>query len=195
MQTRVLLPPSVDEGLPEKHLARFVVEVIDGFDLRAMAALIAAQRRTVPECCWASWCTAWQRAYSRAGSWSGATRWYSVSSPPTIIPTTTQSRRSGGGFSKRSKGLLVQVLRAMCVLKTGTIGLDGTKIHANASRHNALSHEHAGKIEAQLQAEVADLMARRGGGRGGPSGRDVDSTFHTNWHGARSVCATPSITN
>ena len=28
-----LLPPSVDEWLPEKHLARFVVEVIDGLDL------------------------------------------------------------------------------------------------------------------------------------------------------------------
>ena len=42
----------------------------------------------------------------------------------------------------------------------GTIGLDGTKIHANASRHSALSYEHAGKIEAQLQAEVADLMAK-----------------------------------
>ena len=32
--------------------------------------------------------------------------------------------------------------------------------HANASRHSALSYEHAGKIEAQLQAEVADLMAK-----------------------------------
>ena len=48
----------------------------------------------------------------------------------------------------------------MGVLKLGTIGLDGTKIHANASRHSALSYEHAGKIEAQLQAEVADLMAK-----------------------------------
>jgi len=46
------------------------------------------------------------------------------------------------------------------VLKMGTIGLDGTKIHANASRHSALSYEHAGKIEAQLTAEVADLMAK-----------------------------------
>lgn len=34
-QTGFLLPPSVDEWLPEKHLARFVVEVIDGMDLRA----------------------------------------------------------------------------------------------------------------------------------------------------------------
>jgi hypothetical protein len=42
----------------------------------------------------------------------------------------------------------------------GTIGLDGTKIHANASRHSALSYEHAGKIEAQLKAEVIDLMAK-----------------------------------
>ena len=33
-QTGFLLPPSVDEWLPEKHLARFVVEVIDGLDLR-----------------------------------------------------------------------------------------------------------------------------------------------------------------
>jgi hypothetical protein len=35
-QTGFLLPPSVDEWLPEKHLARFVVEVIDGLDLRGM---------------------------------------------------------------------------------------------------------------------------------------------------------------
>ena len=32
-----LLPPSVDEWLPEQHLARFVVEVIEGLDLRAMS--------------------------------------------------------------------------------------------------------------------------------------------------------------
>ena len=42
----------------------------------------------------------------------------------------------------------------------GTVALDGTKIHANASRHSALSYEHAGKVEAQLKAEVADLMAK-----------------------------------
>src|ERR1700687_2614909 len=35
--TGFLLPPSVDEWLPEKHLARFVVEVIDGLDLSAMS--------------------------------------------------------------------------------------------------------------------------------------------------------------
>ena len=31
--TGFLMPPSVDEWLPLRHLARFVVEVIDGLDL------------------------------------------------------------------------------------------------------------------------------------------------------------------
>ena len=55
---------------------------------------------------------------------------------------------------------VLQLAREMGVLKMGTIGLDGTKIHANASRHSALSYEYAGRIEARLKAEVADLMAR-----------------------------------
>ncbi len=66
-------------------------------------------------------------------------------------------------FLKQIGTLFVQVLgvaREMGVLKLGTVALDGTKSHANASRHSALSYEHAGKIEAQLQAEVADLMAK-----------------------------------
>jgi hypothetical protein len=48
----------------------------------------------------------------------------------------------------------------MGMLRMGTVALDGTKIHANASRHSALSYEHAGKIAEQLKAEVAELLAR-----------------------------------
>ena len=36
-QTGFLMPPSIDEWLPERHLARFIVEVVEGLDLRAMA--------------------------------------------------------------------------------------------------------------------------------------------------------------
>lgn len=45
------------------------------------------------------------------------------------------------------------------MLQLGTVALDGTKIHANASRHSALSYAHASQIEAQLRAEVAELLA------------------------------------
>ena len=52
------------------------------------------------------------------------------------------------------------IARQMKLLKLGTIALDGTKIHANASRHSALSYGHAQRIEAQLEAEVKQLLAR-----------------------------------
>jgi transposase len=51
-------------------------------------------------------------------------------------------------FLNQIEKLFVQVLmlaREMGVLKMGTVALDGTKIHASASRHSALSYEHAGK--------------------------------------------------
>ena len=91
------------------------------------------------------------------------TRWRSASLPATSILTTTRSPASARRFLKQIEGLFVEVLklaREMGVLKLGTVALDGTKIHANASRHSALSYEHAGKIEAQLKAEVADLLAK-----------------------------------
>ena len=104
-ETGFLLPPSVDEWLPEKHLARFVVEVVEGLDLRRderQLIAVRGRRRIIRECCWAFWFTAMRRGCFRAASWSGrlTTRWRSGSSRPTIIPTTTRSRRSGGAFSK-----------------------------------------------------------------------------------------------
>ena len=59
--------------------------------------------------------------------------------------------------------LFVEVLsiaKQMTLLKLGTVALDATKLHADASRHRALSYAHAQKIEAQLQAEVNELLAR-----------------------------------
>jgi len=38
----------------------------------------------------------------------------------------------------------------------GRVSLEGTKIHANASRHSALSYAHAEHLEAKLKAEVAE---------------------------------------
>src|SRR5208283_4251794 len=102
-----------------------------------------------------------RRGCFRAGSWSErrTIRWRFASSRRMTIPTTTRSRR----FLKEIEALFVKVLllaREMGVLNLGTVALDGTKIHANASRHSALSYEHAGKIEAQLKAEVAELLAK-----------------------------------
>ncbi|MFL5284610.1 MAG: IS1182 family transposase [Rhodopila sp.] len=165
--TGFLMPPSVDEWLPEKHLARFVVEVIASLDLRAMLG---------------SYCGSGEASYhptvllgilvygyatgvfssrklERAPYDSVAFRFAAANQHPDHDTIAVFRRR----FLKQIEALFVEILqlaREMGVLKLGTIALDGTKIHANASRHSALSYEHAGKIEAQLRAEVAELMAK-----------------------------------
>ncbi|HXW22968.1 MAG TPA: transposase, partial [Rhodomicrobium sp.] len=66
-------------------------------------------------------------------------------------------------FLKEIETLFVKILllaREMGLMKLGMVALDGTKIHANASKRSALSYEHAGKIEAQSKAEVAELLAK-----------------------------------
>src|SRR6476469_10005012 len=99
-------------------------------------------------------------ACSRAASWSGRamTRSRSASSRRTSIRITTRSPRSGAGFSRRSRGCSSRCWRWRARWACSRWARDGTKIHANASRHSALSYEHAGKIEAQLK--VAELLAK-----------------------------------
>ena len=166
-QTGFLLPPSVDEWLPEKHLARFIVEVIDGLDLRAMSGSYRGSGSASYHPCMLLGILVYgyatgvfsSRKLERATYDSVAFRFIAANDHPDHDTIATFRRR----FLKEIEALFVEVLqvaREMGVLKMGTIGLDGTKIHANASRHSALSYEHACKIEAQLKAEVADLMAK-----------------------------------
>jgi hypothetical protein len=66
-------------------------------------------------------------------------------------------------FLPELEKLFVQVLEIawrMGVLKLGSVSLDGTKIKANASKHKALSYDHACKLEEQLKAEVTELLAQ-----------------------------------
>ncbi len=166
-ETGYLLPPSVDEWLPEKHLARFVVEVIDGLDLRAMSGdyrgsgSASYHPRMLLGILVYGYATGVfsSRKLERATYDSVAFRFIAANDHPDHDTIAAFRRR----FLKQIEVLFVQVLllaREMGVLKMGTIGLDGTKIRANASRHSALSYEHAGRIEAQLKAEVAALLAK-----------------------------------
>jgi transposase len=166
-ETGFLMPPSVDEWLPPRHLARFVVEVVSGLDLRAM---IGSYRGSGE----ASYHPALllgliiygyatgvfsSRQLERATYDSVAFRFIAANQHPDHDTIATFRRR----FLREIEDLFVHVLgvaREIGVLKLGTVALDGTKIHANASRHSALSYEHANKIEAQLKAEVADLLGR-----------------------------------
>src|SRR4028119_1387772 len=165
--TGFLLPPSVDEWLPERHLARFVVEVIEGLDLSAMrkgyrgTGSASYHPKPLLGILVYGYATGVfsSRKLERATYESVAFRFIAANDHPDHDTIAAFRRR----FLPRIEGLFVQVLllaREMGLLKLGTVALDGTKVQANASRHSALSYEHAGKIEAQLEAEVAELIAK-----------------------------------
>ena len=166
-QTGFLLPPSVDDWLPEKHLARYVVEVIEHLDTRAMehayrgtgsASYHPKMLLGVLVYGYATGVFS-SRKIERATYDSVAFRFIAANDHPDHDTVATFRRR----FLTEIERLFVEVLvlaREMGMLHMGTVALDGTKIHANASRHRALSYAHAGKIEAQLKVEVADLLAR-----------------------------------
>ena len=166
-QTGFLLPPSVDEWLPQRHLARFVVEVIDGLDLRALvgsyrgsgsASYHPSMLLGVLVYGYATGVFS-SRKLERATYDSVSFRFIAANDHPDHDTIATFRRR----FLTEITELFVKVLllaRETGVLNLGTVALDGTKLHANASRHSALSYEHAGKLEAQLKAEVGVLLAK-----------------------------------
>lgn len=163
--TGFLLPPSVDEWLPQRHLARFVAEVIDGLDL---SPLVKAYRGSGS----ASYHPAMllgllvygyatrvfsSRAIERATYDSVAFRYLAGNEHPDHDTIAAFRKR----FLGQIEPLFVEVLKlahAMGMLKLGTVAIDGTKVHANASRHSALSYGHAKKIEKQLKREVKQLL-------------------------------------
>jgi transposase len=157
----------VDDWLPERHLARFVVEVIATLDLRAMTNRYrgSGEASYHPQLLLGIMVYGYatgvfsSRKLERASDDSVAFRFVAANQHPDHDTIAAFRRR----FLPQIEALFVQVLmlaREIGVLKLGTVALDGTKIHANASRHSALSYQHAGKIEAQLHAEVAELMTR-----------------------------------
>jgi transposase len=165
--TGFLMPPSVDEWLPQRHLARFVAEVVEGLDLRAMTGSYrgSGEASYHPQLLLGLIIYGYatgvfsSRKLERATHDSVAFRFIAANEHPDHDTIAAFRRR----FLTQIETLFVQVLgvaREIGVLKLGTVALDGTKIHASASRHSALSFERASQIEAQLQAEVADLMAK-----------------------------------
>jgi transposase len=164
--TPYLLPPSIEDWLPEDHLARFVVDIVEQLDLSALtgayqgrgseafhpAMLLALLIYGYATGVYSS------RAIERATYDSVAFRYLAANTHPDHDTLAHFRKR----FLPEIERLFVQVLliaQQMGVLKLGNLALDGSKVHANASKHSALSYGHIEKLEAHLQAEVAQLLA------------------------------------
>lgn len=163
--TEYLLPPSVQDWLPESHLARYVVDVVEGLDLSALERAYAGRGSDAyhPAMLLSlliygyATGTHSSRKIERATYDSLAFRFIACDQHPDHDTLANFRRRFGQQFADAFVQVL-QVARENQLSRFGTVSLDGTKIHANASRHSALSYGYAEKIEAQLKAEVQEML-------------------------------------
>jgi len=152
--------------LPPEHLARFVVDSVAQLDLSALYAKYGSRggEPYAPEMLLGLLLYGYatgvfsSRKIERATYESVAFRFIAGNVHPDH-DTLAAFRRT---FLPELKDLFVQVLllaQEAGVLKLGTISLDGTKVHADASKRKAVSYKRLVELEAQLRTEVEELFA------------------------------------
>ncbi len=164
----MLVPPSLDEWLPENHLARFIAEIVEtSLDLdrfyssyRKVKGQPPYDPRLMVRVLLYGYCVGVRssRELERACVDVVAFRWLSGQQTPDF--------RSIGRFRKRHLAALgnvflqaLELCRAAGMVSLGRVALDGTKIRANASRHKAMSYARLTEKQKVLAAEVSELLA------------------------------------
>jgi transposase len=160
-----LLPPDINSWLPERHLARFVVEITDRLDLTSIykkyqgKGSIPYDPRLLLSLLFYGYSTGVysSRKIEAATYDSVAFRFIAGNQHPDHDTICTFRQRFLPQIQMFFKEILL-IGKELGLLKMGTIYIDGTKMQANASRHKAMSYEHMLKLEKQLEEEITRLM-------------------------------------
>ena len=163
----LLLPPSLRDWLPEKHLAYFVSDVVDNLDLSAMDAVYGNEKRGQPpydplmmtKVLVYGYCVGVfsSRRIERRLEEDIAFRVLAADNHPNFR-TISDFRKI---HLQTLAGLFEQVLKIALeagAMKVGRVALDGTKVKANASKHKAMSYDRMEEKEKQLKAEVKQIL-------------------------------------
>jgi transposase len=163
----LLLPPSLRDWLPERHLAYFVSDVVDNLDLSAMDAVYGNEKRGQPpydplmmtKVLVYGYCVGVfsSRRIERRLVEDIAFRVLAADNQPNFR-TISDFRKI---HLKTLEGLFEQVLKIALeagAMKVGRVALDGTKVKASASKHKAMSYDRMLEKEKQLKVEVKRLL-------------------------------------
>jgi len=165
----MLVPPSLDEWLPQNHLSRFIAEIVETeLDLdrfyssyRKIKGQPPYDPRLMVRVLLYGYCVGVRssRELERACVDVVAFRWLSAQQAPDF--------RSIGRFRKRHLAALgnvfldaLELCRAAGMVSLGRVALDGTKVRANASRHKAMSYGRLVEKQKVLAAEVSELLGQ-----------------------------------
>ena len=164
----LLLPPSLDEWLPEGHLPRFVAELVDEvLDLSPILASYTEKRgqppydpRLMVRLLIYGYTTGVRssRAMERKCVDDVAFRYLAAGAGPDYRSISRFRARHLDALA----GIFTQSLhlaQRLGMVKMGRVALDGTKLEANASRHKAMSYARLVDREQRVEAEIAELEA------------------------------------
>jgi transposase len=166
--TPMLLPPSIQDWLPEGHLAHFVVETVallplHGFQVNTRGT---GSAQMPPSMMLSLLIYSYavgrmsSRQIERATYEDVASRYICGDRAHPDHDTICTFRRQNADLFQESFVKVLEYAREMGVLATrGGVSADGTKIRANASKHAAVSHGRASELIAELAREVQSLMA------------------------------------
>ena len=164
----MLLPVDMCDWLPEDHLVHFVLEAVESLEMSSFKVNHrgSGSRQYPPSMMLALliYCYATGRFSSReieqASYWDVAVRYLCAQTHPDHDTICTFRRENKDAFEKFFVHVLDVAARSKALKKLGTVSVDGTKIHANASKHSAMSHGHAQKLLEQLELEVKELVKK-----------------------------------
>jgi transposase len=167
--TPLILPPNLRDWVPTDHLAHFILDAVEEMDLRRIKV---NERGTGSEqypprmllalllYCYATGLFS-SRRIEQATYDSVPVRMICGDTHPDH-DTICTFRRENQALLQETFVRVLEMAQALKFLQVGqiTVAVDGTKVMANASKHSAVSYEHAGKTIQQLDLEVKELMAK-----------------------------------
>jgi transposase len=158
---------SVQELLAGDHLAQFIVAIVEDLDVTPLEAAYrgGGSAPYPPKMMLALLFYGYATGIFSSRGLERAT--YELIPVIYLTGNTHPDHNSINAFRKRFlgelKGVFTQILLrayALGVLRVGDVSLDGTKVHAQASKHKAMSWDYANRLEVQLRAEVDALLGK-----------------------------------
>ncbi len=161
----ILMPYDVMDWLPENHLARFIVEIIDSLNFSLIynkyrgTGSAAYDPRLLLGLLFYGYSTGVfsSRKIETATYDSVAFRFIAGNHHPDHDTIATFRKRFLPEIKLWFKEILL-IGRELGLVKIGNIYIDGTKVQANASKHRSMSYEYMKRLEEQLGEEINKLL-------------------------------------
>jgi transposase len=162
----MLMPYDLGSWLPEDHLARFVVDIVDRLNFSYIynqykgVGSTAYDPKLILSLIFYGYSTGIfsSRKIEKATYDSVAFRFIAGNYHPDHDTISSFRKRFLPEIKVWFKEILL-IGRELKLVKLGNIYIDGTKIQANASRHKAMSYEYIKKLEGQLEEEIETLLS------------------------------------